>query len=558
MLLLPGGNQKEVEDSVVQQMKRVVENADKGVFEHRIINIAERHPLYDIAWGVNNLLDQFEALSREIKTSITAISNGNCDRNIFTTGLKGDFRKEGELISRSIIAMQEQNKAREKAELAKAFLESVMSSMEEMTASIHNIAENAKNVSVSVQEIDEASVKMSERTNNLASETEKVSADIDETLVAMEEMARSADEVNNIAKSTNDVIHEVDVAGKLVEGKIKETFDAAEEISSEMDSVASSVNEQSASIHHVSENAVQARELSETSLAKALDGKEKLGDLLNSIKEIQRQVLEVADVIKELSRMAVDIGEITETIDNISEQTNLLALNAAIEAARAGEHGRGFAVVADEVRKLAERSSLATREIADLIKAIQEKVESSNQGTSEAISQMERGGVIADETGVAMQEIVEKSEETKNYVLLIASAAEEQTKVSEDIVHRVANTSEKSRGIVSISSELSQAGETISHNVSQLEVVMKQVGNATEEQSLTAGQVVKAAERIKASASSVNSLAIDQAREVENTAKEIKTITGVVAEVSSAVDEQAKVTEDITTRAIKLSEEEQK
>jgi len=139
-----------------------------------------------------------------------------------------------------------------------------------------------------------------------------------------------------------------------------------------------------ASISQVAQNAQNVNELSEKVRSDAIDGQKAVADTLVAIKDISEVIHRAEDVINGLGKSSEKIGSIIEVIDDIAEQTNLLALNAAIEAARAGEHGKGFAVVADEVRKLAERTATATKEISELIKGIQGE-------TSQAIKAIEVG-----------------------------------------------------------------------------------------------------------------------------------------------------------------------
>jgi methyl-accepting chemotaxis protein len=158
---------------------------------------------------------------------------------------------------------------------------------------------------------------------------------------------------------------------------------------------------------------------------------------VDGMKRIAEVVRQSALTVQELGKSSDQIGEIIGVIDDIADQTNLLALNAAIEAARAGEHGRGFAVVADEVRKLAERTTKATKEIAGMIRKIQTDTQgavlSMNQGTQE----VEKGITSADQAGAALSEIVKISQQVTDMVLQIASASEQQSDASGQISQNV-------------------------------------------------------------------------------------------------------------------------
>ncbi|MCL6097096.1 MAG: methyl-accepting chemotaxis protein, partial [Bacteroidetes bacterium] len=146
-----------------------------------------------------------------------------------------------------------------------------------------------------------------------------------------------------------------------------------------------------------------------------------------------------------------EIGEIVQVIDDIADQTNLLALNAAIEAARAGEQGRGFAVVADEVRKLAERTTKATKEIATMIRQIQKDTEGAVVSMNEGTTEVEKGKVLADKAGHALKQIISGAEEVVDISTQVAAASEEQSSAAEQI----------SRNIESISSVTNQSASGV-------------------------------------------------------------------------------------------------
>ena len=157
----------------------------------------------------------------------------------------------------------------------------------------------------------------------------------------------------------------------------------------------------------------------------AEEGAQAVRETLASMAEVQQVVTQAAAAVEELGQLGGKIGAVVETIDDIAEQTNLLALNAAIEAARAGEHGRGFAVVADEVRKLAERSQRETRTIADLIATVQQGTQRVVGAIEQGVERVERSAQRADQAGAALADILASTEKTATQVMSIASVSEE-------------------------------------------------------------------------------------------------------------------------------------
>jgi len=167
---------------------------------------------------------------------------------------------------------------------------------------------------------------------------------------------------------------------------------------------------------------------------------------MNTIADVVRKS---AETVKELGQSSDQIGEIAQVIDDIADQTNLLALNAAIEAARAGEQGRGFAVVADEVRKLAERTTKATKEIAEMIKKIQKDTSGAVASMNRGEEEVEKGKQSALKAGDSLKEIIKGAESVVDLVNQVAAASEEQSSTAEEIsknIESINNVTNESAG----------------------------------------------------------------------------------------------------------------
>ncbi len=190
---------------------------------------------------------------------------------------------------------------------------------------------------------------------------------------------------------------------------------------------AAAIEEMNVSFSEVSRNSATAALSSQEAAIVAKQGGEVVTETINGMNNISRAVQESALTVEALGKRSVQIGEIIQVINDIAGQTNLLALNAAIEAARAGEQGRGFAVVADEVRHLAERTSSATHEISDMIRGIQEDTSKSVQSMKAGTEEVEAGVKLAGKAGESLQKIVSSVEHVTDMVQMIATAAEEQS-----------------------------------------------------------------------------------------------------------------------------------
>jgi methyl-accepting chemotaxis protein len=250
------------------------------------------------------------------------------------------------------------------------------------------------------------------------------------------------------------------------------------EQSGQTSQAASAIEQMNASFIDVAKNSAAVAESSQSANTHAMKGGQVVSETIEGMSKISHSVNESSSTVEALGKRSEQIGEIVKVINDIAGQTNLLALNAAIEAARAGEQGRGFAVVADEVRKLAERTTSATHEIGDMITGIQDDttkaVESMHAGTKE----VEAGVILANQAGEALQEIVSSVQGVSDMVQHIATAAEEQSTTGDVIsanVESVANITQQTAESATLSSnaasELNELAQELRNLVSGFQLL---------------------------------------------------------------------------------------
>ena len=215
----------------------------------------------------------------------------------------------------------------------------------------------------------------------------------------------------------------------------------AKDQTDQMAQVSTAVEEMTATIVETSKNSGEATSGAHRAAETATSGGQIVSDTIRGMQRIAAVVRESAESIGKLAKSADQIGEIIGVIDDIADQTNLLALNAAIEAARAGEQGRGFAVVADEVRKLAERTGKATGEITGMIKGIQGETAEAVKSMESGIQEVDKGRELADKAGSSLNEIVTMAQQVQDMIQQIATASEEQSSAAEQISKNVENVS---------------------------------------------------------------------------------------------------------------------
>ena len=271
-----------------------------------------------------------------------------------------------------------------------------------------------------------------------------------------DEMGQLTVSINEMSRSLSEVVTEVatsatDVASAATEiaGSSEQMSQGMGEQSQQVELIASAIEEMSASVIEVARKSSEAANNASESGKVAQDGGAVVEQTIEGMRAISEAVSAGAASVAELGKRGEQIGKIIDVINDIADQTNLLALNAAIEAARAGEHGRGFAVVADEVRKLADRTTKATEEIGESIKAIQKETDEAVQRMNAGTDQVTKGVERATESGESLKNIVTGAQEVAGMIQSIAAAAEEQSAASEEI----------SKNISAIGSITDQANE---------------------------------------------------------------------------------------------------
>lgn len=280
------------------------------------------------------------------------------------------------------------------------------------------------------------------------------------------------DSLRGLIQQVGDSANAVSSASSEISSTTEQMAAGAQQQSSQTSEVAAAVEqmtktlmETTVNIRKVSDGANQAKQDAE-------QGGKVVEETIDGMRRISTVVIQSAEQVKVLGSSSDKIGEIIEVIDEIADQTNLLALNAAIEAARAGEQGRGFAVVADEVRKLAERTSKATKEISMMIHQIQSDthhaVDSMNKGTEEVSA----GIVLAERAGLMLKNIVENAQSVSDMVSQIASASEEQSNTSEQIAQNVVSISTVTQESASGTQQIAQTSEDLNRLTENLQNLM--------------------------------------------------------------------------------------
>ncbi|PLX92100.1 MAG: hypothetical protein C0621_10130 [Desulfuromonas sp.] len=409
-----------------------------------------------------------------------------------TRGVSVDLNKASDQVG-SIV-----RDVREGSNQQSLSLEESYQAMQGVETSISGIAESTGSLVEAAEESSSATLELGATIEEIATQMEKLFATVEEVSSSISEMSVSSQQI----------------------------AENVEVLSSSTEVTASSITELDASIKEIEENAERTSLLSDEAAQDAQKGKEAVDETIQGIGAIREMVDKASGAILELGNQSNAIGKILTVIDEVADQTSLLALNAAIIAAQAGEHGKGFAVVADEIRELAERTAVSTREIASIINSLQ-------NGTKEAVTAMNAG-----------------SERVHQEV--------ERSKIAGDALEKIRTSTLKAReqvgGIVRATQEQSRGSRQITNSINQVASMLDQIATAIRQQTDGTRQLARAAEAMKEIASQGKLSTAEQAKGSRQINISMEKIRSMIERIDEATREQTQSSRQVVEAVSRIRE----
>jgi methyl-accepting chemotaxis protein len=400
-------------------------------------------------------------------------------------------------------------------------VEETSSSMVEMMASLRGIAENVEVLYQSAEASSSSIMEMAATNDEVAENVQAMAASVEETTGAIEQMTFS----------------------------IKEVAKNIEELHASTEETSSSMTLMDLSISQVETNANETARLSEQTSKDSETGVEALVKTLAGIDKIKGSSSVALGVIEQLGKRTQEIGNILNVIDDVAEQTNLLALNAAIIAAQAGEHGKGFAVVAEEIKDLAERTAASTKEIAELIRSVQEESRNAVSAMNQGMKNVDEGVLLGREAEGALKKIYDSANKSTMMVKAIARATVEQARGSKQVTGAITRIAQTVEQISKASNEQARGSEQIMKSAEKMKLITNHVQRSSQEQAYGSKQIAKAIANINEMVMHLNRAQKEQTQGSEQVLRAVEAIKTVSGLQSRSVKELEQVIEALQQQA---------
>jgi len=452
------------------------------------ISVTGRNEIADLGGAINTMSSNLREMLRKIRTTGAGLGEAMT------------------MMSGATVKMSQGSRVQQEATEQTAMV------VNEMVASIRGVADNASDMS-------RAATDASSSASEMAS--------------SIEEVAKNAGALAGAAEDTATSIEQMIAS-------IKQVSENTDALSASAEQTSSSITEMSASVKEVEQRAVESTRLAERVSRDASErGLAAANEAIRGMQNIKDSVEATAAVVNRLGKRSQEIGQILKVIDEVTDQTSLLALNAAILAAQAGEHGKGFAVVAEEIKDLAERTAASTQEITSLIASVQEETAESVQAMGRGLQAVEAGVSLVNVTSDVLQQVAESSRQSAEMARAIEKTTGEQAKGVSQITETSISIAEQIEQIANALQEQRRGSERIAQAAERMRDITRQVKTATLEQTTGSRQIANAVESVTVQAAQSARSTQEQslgAQQISEAITRIQKITQDTVDVSIEMD----------------------
>jgi len=443
-------------------------------------------------------------------------------------------------------------------------LKDMISKIRNVTNSVNRVTENivvssqgvlsATDVQKhSVEKTASAIEEMDSSVSKVASSSESLYDSANNTASAISEMAATIETIAENANVFSETAHETASSIEEMVAIIKEISDSLDTLVESSEAIAASIEEVNATTLDIERSANDSVKLAEVVTIDASEkGMTSANAAMKGMENIKSSVTSLSEIINMLGKRANDIGKIVNVIDEVADQTNLLAINAAILASKAGDHGKGFAVVADEIKSLAERTSFSTSEIAGLIKSVQDDTKSSIKMAGEGIQTVDKGLTLVKDVSNALQEIVGSSRESSDMAQSIQRATTEQTHVIKQITKAIENSAVQTENIARAIKEQNKGSQLIIETTEKIKDIAYQVKTSTAEQRTGSRQIAGVIEHVTQQASQIASATAKQREKSVDIIQSVEMIRNVTNDMTGSAHSMNTVITSLKEEAMSL------